>query len=433
MSTKNVIFSSTLVAAHLKTLKLASPDEGHRWWQPALEFEWHKARKGGNNTQWVSVYYTSADGVRSTLLVRINHERQTGRIMPNTDAGVAELTAELKNPNIVIKKREKKASVQIQKWAAHVRTAEDGVTVPTDETGKPELPGDDKLSPYYQVASLVGEAYAAEAAERVERGKALAAIASAMAAEAKRAKTALTPEAVLAAFVKENGSRKPGDVILSAETISIIRRAFAAPKDQEAILRGAITCAKTNIASLVQEFISDNAVKNKGAPLPNPLTRIAMDFETGTGVPKKLSFYDMDKPYMEGQNQKYEVGKVGNDPVCADNVHKFILPHSGIHGVVNMDSVCFSSMGISMPVKAAVLLVSRPQTREITLDDVFGEDDGFGSAPPAPATTAAASTSATSSAAASTSTTPPAAPAEADTGLDDDLLAELGGTSIKTQ
>jgi hypothetical protein len=443
---KNVIFNALAVAVRLESLRKAAVDAGRedsQWWKAALEFEWASPRKGNNGTQWVSVNYTDENGTKSRLVVRINGERQTGRIMPNTDAGVAELIAELKNPNVQIKKRDKKPSIQIQKWSAQVKTAEDGVTVLTDEGGNLILPGDDKLSAYFRCASLVGEAFAAEATERVEKGAALVT----KVVEMKKKDRVVTAAAVVTAFNDEHGPRKPGDMVLSSEGISVIRKAFPAKKDEDLLTKGATVTTKVSIAHLIQERIGNSAAKNGGMPLPNPMTRFALNFAPDTGL-AQVSFFDKNKPFSEEGRQKFEAAKVGNEPVNADNVHKFILSRSGLDGIVNMDSVCFSSMGISMPVKAEVLVVTQPSSREMSLDDVYGDDgaafslaDAIGSpatpAAPAPAT-AAAPVPTTAAAPVPTTTAAPASPAgkgspppAAEAAYDDDLIAELAGEPPK--
>lgn len=423
---KKVIFNAPDVAARLAALKKAAVEDGKEesaWWTPALKIEWTSLRKGNNGTQWVSVSFTDANGVTGRLIVRINGERHTGQIMPASEAGVAELAARVKNPNAKIEKRTKKPSIQIQKWAAQVKTAEDGVTVLADADGQPMLPGDEMLSPYYEVACLVSEAFTSEAKDRVDRGLALLT----KAAEMKRADKAVTAQAVVEAFAAANGPRRPGGMILSSESVGAFRKLFPAQKDTDLLTKGAAITSNVKIANLVQEYIGDQAKKNAGLPLPNPMTRVAMNFDGTTGI-AQMAFFDKSAPYMAEGKQKYEIGRVDGDPVNADNVHKFVLSRSSLDGIFNLDSVCFSNMGISMPVKAEVLVVDKPSSREVSLDDVY--DDGVYAAPapaagveekapetaaPRPATRAAPAAAA------------PAAPAEENY---DDLLGELGGDPV---
>jgi len=435
---KKVIFNAPDVAARLAALKKAAVEDGKEdsaWWAPALKIEWTSLRKGNNGTQWVSVSFTDANGVTGRLIVRVNGERHTGQIMPASDAGVAELAARVKNPNAKIEKRTKKPSIQIQKWAAQVKTAEDGVTVLADADGQLMLPGDEMLSPYYEVASYVSEAFTAEAKERVDRGMALLT----KAAELKRADKAVTAQAVVEAFAVSNGPRRPGDMILSSESVGAFRKLFPAQKDTDLLSKGAAITSNVKIANLVQEYISDQAKKNAGLPLPNPMTRVAMNFDGTTGI-AQMAFFDKSAPYTAEGKQKYEVGKVDGDPVNADNIHKFVLSRSALDGIFNLDSVCFSNMGISMPVKAEVLVVDKPSTREVSLDDVY-DDDGVYAAPPpaagaeekAPETAApraaAVPRPATRPGAAAAATAAAAPPAEENY---DDLLGELGGDPVAT-
>lgn len=414
------IFNARAVADRLADLKAAG-DEDSRWWTPALKFDWASARKGNNGTQWFSVNYTDENGIRGRLIVRINGEKHVGQIMPSTDAGVAELSQKIKNPKITLKKRDKKPSIQIQKWAARVVTADDGVTITCDDDGQPLLPGDEHLSPYYQAAALVNEAFLAEANERVERGAALLR----KAAEMKKADRAVTAREVRAAFDTESGSLRAGDLFLTADNVAALRRLFAAQADIDLLTKGAVVTSNTKIASLVQEYISMQASKNQGLPLPNPMTRIAMNFDQTTGM-AQMAFFDKDEGFVSDEGkQQYEHGRVDGEPINADNVHKFVLSRSGLDGLINMDSVCFSNMGISIPVKAEILVVEKPSDREVGLDDVY-EDGGCASqerpvsAPPPAAPGSKAPPAAQPAA-------PPAAQPEDNY---DDLLADLAGAPV---
>ena len=363
---KKTIFNAADAAGHLKAIKQAA-NGATNWWKGVLDFGWAGKHPGNNGTQWVPIEYTDKANVKGRLLVRISGERHIGQIMPNTDQGVADLAARVKNKEVQIKKRDKKPSIQFQKWNAQVKTAEDGVTVLLNAEGKPEYPGDDKLSPYYQLADLVGEAFAEEAKERIDRGTALCLKASTM----KNA----TAQAVLAVFAAEQGPRTAGDMILSSEQVGAIRKLYKSPQDVDLLTKGVIIAPNTKIAGLVQEYISDKAPKNKGLPLPNPMTRVAMNFDKTTGM-AQLAFFDKSQPFVVEGKQKYDTGKIDGDPINADNVHQFVLSRSLIDGIVNMDSVCFSNLAISMPVKAEVLVVDKPSGGSVGIDDVYDDDEG---------------------------------------------------------
>jgi hypothetical protein len=359
---RKIIFKAKAVAAHLRKLRAEANPES--WWKSAIKFDWTtEPRKGANGTQWISITYTDEQGVTGRLNLRIIGERHTGQIMPNTDAGVSELAGRSK---ATIEKRAKQPTIQIQKWSVPVKTAADGITPLSGEDGSPVLPGDDKLSSYYTIADALNEAFAGEVRERVDRGIAfVAGIQKAKLAD----KTATAPAILEAHFA--GAPRSFGDIILAADSVSAIRR--VAPKEADALIKGAIITTNVKIVSLTQEFISSSAMKNAGMPLPNPMTRITMKFDQLTGV-AQTSFYDKDAPFMEGGAQRYDVGKVDGEPVNADNIHLFIPPGSIVDAMISID-VCLSNMGISMPVKVETVVVAKPMTKSSGLDDLYGDDD----------------------------------------------------------
>lgn len=413
-----IIFNSTTVALRLNTLKIAAPP-GTAWWTPALRIGWDSLRDGNQGCKWGPVVFTSAEGVSGELLLRLTGgEKHTGQIMPITDAAVAELTAKNKNAKFGnIEKRPGKPAVAIQKWSVQVKTASDGLTIPTGADGKPILPGDDKLSAYYQVASLVNEAFMAEARERIDRGSDLVAKAK----EMFKANKDVKADAVLAAFAASLPTgRRPGDTILSSEQVTDLRRML---KDEaNGLLRDVIVAGNTRVVSLTQEFISDKAKANAGKPMPNPITRLNINFNKETGI-AETSIFDKSKPYSEGGKTRYEAAKVDGVPVNAENVHRFIVSGSIIEGIAKID-LCFSNMGISLPTKIELPVVSPPVNKGLDEDDVFGDED------PMPTTTAAPTTAAPVAAptTAAAMTAPAVAAPAAETVTDyDSLLGELQG------
>jgi hypothetical protein len=366
---KKIIFNTSEVAKHFSELKASGRDS---WWTGVLSFDWGAFRKGGNGTHWANVNYTDAAGVSGRLILRINGERHSGQIMPKTEAGVAELRA-LK-PQSNVSERTKSAAILIQKWSARVPTRDDEITVLTDEAGVPKYPGDDKLSPYYQVACGLSEAFTSEAKERVDRGTAFIA----KVAEMKRSDKNVTVQAVLEA----TGPRRAGDLIVSASDVTTIRKSFPAQKDVDAILKGATIASCTKITNLVQEYISDHSQRNAGCLLPNPMTRIVMKMG-GAGV--QTTFYDKGLPYTADGKSKYDVAKVDGLPISEENVHKFIESGCLVDGIVDLGAICISNMAISLPPTASVLVVEAKVSAAIDLDDVYddAESASFTAAPPA--------------------------------------------------
>ena len=347
---KKVIFNAKEVGNVLEALKNAATkdgkDEDFPWWSPAIRFEWSVVRKADKG-MYVSVFFTGSDNVSGRLCVRTLNERISGQIMPATDAGVAELAGSSKYLTN-IEKRNKKPSIQIQKWACQVKTAEDGITLLTDENGQPILPGDEQLSPFYKLADLVNDAFVAEAKGRIDRGTNL----MMKVAEMKRANKAVTAQEIEDAFVSIAGARTSGGMILTSDNVSNLRRIFPAEKDSDLLIKGAIFHSNLKIATLVQKEISSQSKKNPGRPLPNAITRINLAFLGVGGISgdAKTKFYDKDAPYAGDGKQRYEVGKVSGVPVDGDNVHQFVKSRCIVDAIVDMDCVCFHNMGISMPV-----------------------------------------------------------------------------------
>jgi len=375
-----VIFNAREVADHLEGLK-ANAAEGSRWWAPAVKFDWHEIRRPqGSATSWVSIHYTAASKVTGRLVLRILKEGHTGQIMPCSDRELAALVSASKsNQKVQYKKRDKKPAIQIRKWDAAVKTLEDGVTLLTGEDGEPVLPGAQYLSPYFRVAALVGEAFQAEAGERVDRGRALVAAVQAATRKAKPGEQAearpATAQAILGAFAEAHGPVRP-DLVFVAQADATTLRKLLPPKEAELVVKGVTLVASTHIAPLVQEYLSDKNEKNPGAPLPNPITRIALNFDADSGAPQRLAFFDKSKPFAgPGGRKAFEAGKVDGVPINAENVHKFVLPQCHVDGIVNADSICFSNMGISIPVKMEVAVIDPPAKRAVGLADVYGDDE----------------------------------------------------------
>ncbi len=378
---KAIIYDAHKVATHLESLK-ANAGEGARWWESAIKFDWDEIRRPQGATSWVSIHYTDQSKVAGRCVLRILNEGHTGQIMPNNDKALAELVSGSKpNPKIQYKKRDKKPAIQIRKWDAQVKTLEDGVTLVTNQDGEPVLPDDRFRSPYFRAMSLIGEAFYTEASERVDRGRALI-TAIQTAAASKKVKPGEPPAAlkpvtaqnILTAFTEGHGPVRP-DLVFVATADATAARKLLPSKEFDLIIKGVTLVANTHIAPLVQEYLSGTSEKNPGASLPNPITRIALNFDADTGMPQRLTFFDKSKPYTANGRKAFEAGKVDGVPINADNVHKFILPQCHVDGIVNADSICLSNMGISIPVKMEVAVVEPPTKRIVGLDDVYGDDD----------------------------------------------------------
>lgn len=356
-----VISDCKKVLYYLNELKSkASDDPSVHWWKKAIKIEWNNIRKGNNSTLWSSIVYTDSDGVSGNLVLRLIGERHSGQIMPNTDAALAELVAS-SNASRKFEKRTKKPCIQIQQWQMQVKTAEDGITPLTDASGAAILPPDSMRSNYYAIAALVNEAFTTEVNLRIDNGRKLVKTAT----EMKTSNKLVTASAVIAAF----GNILGGDLILDTSSTNAMRKLFQG-KEFEIITKGVITTSNIKVAELVQTRVSDSSPKNSGCELPNPMTRIGMDFNKETGV-SKIQFFDKQKPFMTDGKKKFEAATVDGVPINADNIHKAIGSNTIIDGIADMSAVCFSSMGISIPVSVVVAVVERTRKTIIDFEDIY--------------------------------------------------------------
>ena len=419
MARNSIVFKGTEMLEDLDSLfKAAAAAGAEKWWarggRAALDFAFSQTRKttkGSSTTTWVNVFYTSPQGVRGPAVARFHGETHVGQIKPKTEAAAAEMNASAKNPAFLIEPRPGNPCLQVQKWTVKVETEADGITVVTDSTGEPVLPGDDQRSVLFGVLDYISKAFVGECNERIARGEALV-------AEAKRKGS--TPDSV-AAFA-------PAGAFLAPEQVTAIRKAHPSAVDR--LTAGAIV-GKLTVISPVQEAISANAKRNAGQLLPNPLARVTLKFNQVSGAPDNLQIFDMGKGTTANGRVIYEEATVGGEPVNADNVHKFVLPRSTFDGIVKMDSVCFSQMGVSMPMAFKVIVLRQPAaSAESGLDALYADFEAADFAGAAAAGAAAAGAAAAGAAAAGAAAAGAAAAGSPAAGAAEDydaLLEELGG------
>ncbi|HVE13099.1 MAG TPA: hypothetical protein VNI01_06875 [Elusimicrobiota bacterium] len=346
-----VIRNARDVAAHLSALK--RDKGGDAWWAEALTFDWSAPRPGGNASTWVSVNYTDESRVKARLYVRITGERHSKNIMPINSEDLVELQSRSRGgkggkgtPEV----RTMKPAVQFQKWAAKVTTdGDNSFTVIA-------TPGDEHLSAYYQLAELVHEAFTSEVRVRLDKGETLT-------FEARTLKDA-------AALLAKVEAKARGDIFLNANQMQSLQRNLPS-----AALDKVKACAQvltnTKVAPLVQTQILKG--EQTGQFLPNPIARVTIDVEIKSDK-LKCALHDKTKPYVQDGKPRYEPAKVNGEPVTNANIHKFLTPGSLVDGLVCMDSVCYSNMGISMPVKLEIAVVLPAPPKEATLDDVYGDE-----------------------------------------------------------
>jgi hypothetical protein len=362
MSSIDKGFKASDIANHLKSLKENSDKEN--WWDKYITFDWKNIRDS-KNTRWMHIRY-SPDLVtpHRKLTAIIRNEVHTGYIIPNTIEELNELKN--KNPengNLPNDPRKMKPSIQIQKWSVPVRTQPDSVIPLLDDSGNPMYPSDDFLSDYFQVAAYVDEIFSYEFDIRHERGL-------------KFINLLKENKNISPSEIREKiGHKYIGDTIIDEDKYKNIRDKYSDEKCKE-YTEGFVKVKLYHLSHIIQDRISDKAIKNKGLRLPNPITRISLVLENG----KMPDTVIQDKTKKHPENKKsFELARVDGELVNAENVHKFITPQSRIDGFINLDSVCFSQLGISIPVKATLIVVDQYKKKnfspeEIT-DQIYDTDD----------------------------------------------------------
>lgn len=353
------------IVDHFNQLKSTGTE---KWWSNYVTFEWNRIRLGKNSTKWLTLCYTpdlSSKPKRLNIIIR--DEVHSGQIMPNTPEEVVELKS--KFPEARIELRTMKPSIQFQKWSKQVPTQEDRISPVIDESGNPVVPDDEYLSNYYQVAQYIDEIFKNEMRERVERGTFLMVwLSQHKTASAKEAREAV-------------GHVNECDTIIRDDDANTIRERY--PDKANDLMKGVLTASSTKIGTIIQERISDKAPKNKGAKLPNPMTRITIPFDNKTNQPQMVTILDKTKPFKCQGKKGFENATYKGVPINSNNIHWFIPSRSIIDGVISMDSVCFSQLGISLPVKASMIVVQQPIKRENNVfnmcTEIYGDDfdDGF--------------------------------------------------------
>jgi len=429
------VFHCKEMAARLLALKQANPQGD--WWapagqKPAIRFDWD----GLNDkkvTKWVNAYYTDGTGVSGPIVFKFgsvqangtDHEVHTGRIEPNSDAAAAEVNSGIADPKFHVKKRPGAPGLKVMLYADRVKTEADGYTLLTDEQGKPILPADDRRSPLYMTAALIGEVFAAECGVRIARGQAIveAAVLSTSDPRTGIVKYTRRDGATPAAVAQSNPAK---GAFMSPDQLAILQKAYPSKGNADvALMTAGAIVNNLKISPTVREVFGGTSA-NKGQSRPNPVVDINLKHNEAGIFNNKI--YDMKSLSYVGGRPSYDELKVGGVPVNADNIHQAIESRSEVDGIVKMDSVCFSQVCISMPREAIMLFVKRPDVvvrsdfesmySDLSLEEsvapAASEAAGADSSRPARGSGGAAAGGAA------------AAEAAADDGSYDDLLAEMG-------
>jgi hypothetical protein len=380
MAARNHIFNITEVLAALRPQYEASLEKKDLYnedgsfnvavtpfWAGILSADW-VMRKGANGTSRTTINCRIGN-IQAPLTVKVFNETHIGKVAPLRDEDVAAANAANKNPKFIVKKRDKGVTLQVYKQAKATITGEDGVARPNTSAE----------SNYFKLAEIVDVFMQFE----VE----------------KRSKVGLIVQSSPIALKQQ----KEGKLSASALLIS-----------------------NPKVAPLVaRTFSTENADKNiAGADRTDPCTRVRMDFDKDSQM-ATTKIHNKNCPYVDPVSKitKYEVAKVNGVPVNGYNIHEFLTSNSTWDGIVQMDNICISNMGISVPVRASVAVVTPAVFRNVDTDDLYAGMSA--TVPDTPATVPATPVTPATPATASSST--PAVPKVANASSDetDNLLNEL--------
>jgi hypothetical protein len=323
------------------------------WWKDHVLLEFSNARAHTKSNMWISVKCRlSVNDFYNRFNIIVLDEIHSGQIMPNKLEDVAELKE--KYPHSKIEMRMMKPSIQIRKYTVQIKTQEDGITPIVDENGNPILPDEKFVSKYYRVVEFMDEIYKSELNERIDRFVTLK-------MNIMQNKNIKDTVECVTELRKEINHIIDGDTIIQENDVRSLKDKF--PVNFNVLTKGFVKVNSNKVISFIQEYISEKAQINKGKKLCNPITRITLSFETNSG-PHQLRLLDKDKPYRCDGQIGFDEAKVDNVKVNDDNVHKFITTRSVIDGIICMDSICISQMGISLPIRATTIIVRKPNKND---------------------------------------------------------------------
>lgn len=278
-------------------------------------------RPGPNGTQYLGVTATTRTK-KGRLLLRFTNEKHSSQIAPIDDIELARINAERGTKYGALEKRDRNPSITIQKYKTKIEV---------DDQGRPKsaLPGLDQVSPYFRAIEYLDRFFYEEMTARKDAGK------------------------------------------------------IVAYDPRQKLAPGAVAVSSVRIVPMFQAQVSRDSKKNAGMELANPLVRINMKFDKDTQMAKKTQFFDFDKPLVDPASGKksYEPLTFDGHPITGHNVHK-IISHSTVSGISNLNAVCCSNLGISIPSDIEVLIVELPKFNSVGIDDVFEDDDNDGAPMP---------------------------------------------------
>jgi hypothetical protein len=373
-------FEVSALASYLTELKqMKSGAAG--WYAPCIEIQWNRAKPSDSIT-WINVICTDKNGIKGPLNLEIKNQTTYSNIVPATDAGIAALLKRSKsNKQNKVSKRESQASLTYAKYEsvqAELINPETAYVYPTEGA-----------NPLVVLIELLDEIFLMETRPRLKEGAAFVTFLL----NEKEKTPSLTAIEALAAWkiLKSISGIRKGDYIIAASDVTKVDEVF--PLGSSALLKDCLIATSTNIAVRVQNKIKDKSSDKKGWYLPNPLVRVNLKSDKEKNL--TLPIHDKTKTYknMVGGALKfgYELMTVPTtvtdvsgkeytryDPITNANVHEAIPSRSGITGQIDANSICFSSLGISWPLKHSLIIVKQGESTGVTDSEFVDEDDFIG-------------------------------------------------------
>jgi len=118
-----------------------------------------------------------------------------------------------------------------------------------------------------------------------------------------------------------------------------------------------VIVASDKVVEIVQTIVTST-----GLPIPNGIFRASLKFNDD-GTPKFPPVY-----YEMGEDGKPKgVAQVEGKPINTTNIHAWVTPGSANTGLMNIDSVCCSNMGMSSPSKMELQLTKPAANNKFSL------------------------------------------------------------------
>lgn len=292
-----------------------------RWWSKHIEVNWDaEPFKGQKDSRFYNITTTFA-GKRGRPQIKFHGETNGNSIVPVLEKDFQEMKK--KNPNSKItEKREPQmpADLQIRKWNAKVDVDEKNKSeYKKTPDGKPILPDDKTKSKLFDVMDLYYKAL--------------------------------------------NGEIKYQKSI----------RRIVNDETKDGAPAGFIHNDNTNIITPIKTEVKKG--KNKGNPRLNPYFQMKVAFDKDKDPEKGTQFLDKRNSFKKDGKQDFHPATLEDGSrINNENIHKWIQFGCIMDGVVAVDSICLSSMGISCMAKIRIVISQPPERVKLSAADIYEGD-----------------------------------------------------------